>query len=207
MSYDPYIVGLTGGIGSGKSTIAQGFRELDIEVVDADQASRKVVEPGMPALNIIADRFGAKMIKNDGTLNRAAMRQLIFSQPLEKTWLENLLHPLIAEWIVDQLQRAESAYVMLESPLLLETEQHQLVNTLLLIDLPQSLQLSRTAERDGDPQPQIQSIIDSQMAREDKLRRADYVFDNSLALDTVTPRITTLHETFLHLALESSHDD
>ena len=207
MSYDPYIVGLTGGIGSGKSTIAQGFRELGIEVVDADQASRKVVEPGMPALNIIADRFGAKMIKNDGTLNRAAMRQLIFSQPLEKTWLENLLHPLIAEWIVDQLQRAESAYVMLESPLLLETEQHQLVNTLLLVDLPESLQLSRTAERDGDPKQQIQSIIASQMARDDKLRRADYVFDNSLTLDTVAPRITMLHETFLHLALESLHDD
>jgi dephospho-CoA kinase len=207
VSYDPYIVGLTGGIGSGKSTIAQGFRELGIDVVDADHASRKVVDPGMPALNIIADRFGAKMIKRDGTLNRAAMRQLIFSQPLEKNWLENLLHPLIAEWIVDQLQRAESAYVMLESPLLLETKQHQLVNTLLLIDLPQPLQLSRTSERDGDPQPQIQSIIDSQMAREDKLRRADYVFDNSLALDTVTPRITTLHETFLHLALESPHDD
>ncbi len=207
MSYDPYIVGLTGGIGSGKSTIAQRFRELGIEVVDADQASRKVVEPGMPALNIIADRFGAKMIKNDGTLNRAAMRQLIFSQPLEKTWLENLLHPLIAEWIVDQLQRAESAYVMLESPLLLETEQHQLVNTLLLVDLPESLQLSRTAERDGDPKQQIQSIIASQMARDDKLRRADYVFDNSLTLDTVAPRITMLHETFLHLALESLHDD
>jgi dephospho-CoA kinase len=207
VSYDPYIVGLTGGIGSGKSTIAQGFRELGIDVVDADHASRKVVDPGMPALNIIADRFGAKMIKRDGTLNRAAMRQLIFSQPLEKNWLENLLHPLIAEWIVDQLQRAESVYVMLESPLLLETEQHQLVNTLLLIDLPQPLQLSRTSERDGDPQPQIQSIIDSQMAREDKLRRADYVFDNSLALHTVTPRITMLHETFLHLALESPHDD
>jgi dephospho-CoA kinase len=207
VSYDPYIVGLTGGIGSGKSTIAQGFRELGIDVVDADHASRKVVDPGMPALNIIADRFGAKMIKRDGTLNRAAMRQLIFSQPLEKNWLENLLHPLIAEWIVDQLQRAESVYVMLESPLLLETEQHQLVDTLLLIDLPQPLQLSRTSERDGDPQPQIQSIIDSQMAREDKLRRADYVFDNSLALDTVTPRITMLHETFLHLALESPHDD
>ena len=207
MSYDPYIVGLTGGIGSGKSTVAQGFRELGIEVVDADQASRKVVEPGMPALNIIADRCGAKMIKNDGTLNRAAMRQLIFSHPLEKTWLENLLHPLIAEWIVEQLQRAESAYVMLESPLLLETEQHQLVNTLLLIDLPESLQLSRTAERDGDPEQQIRSIIDSQMSRDDKLRRADYVFDNSLALDTVAPRITLLHQTFLHLALESPHDD
>ncbi|MDA9372181.1 dephospho-CoA kinase [Porticoccaceae bacterium] len=207
MSYDPYIVGLTGGIGSGKSTIAQRFRELGVEVVDADQASRKVVEPGMPALNIIADRFGAEMIKNDGTLNRAAMRQLIFSQPLEKTWLENLLHPLIAEWIIDRLQRAESAYVMLESPLLLETEQHQLVNTLLLVDLPESLQLSRTAERDGDPKQQIQSIIDSQMARDDKLRRADYVFDNSLALDTVTPRIAMLHETFFHLALESLHDD
>jgi dephospho-CoA kinase len=96
---------------------------------------------------------------------------------------------------------------MLESPLLLETEQHQLVNTLLLIDLPESLQLSRTTERDGDPEQQIRSIIDSQMSRDDKLRRADYVFDNSLALDTVAPRITLLHQTFLHLALESPHDD
>ncbi len=203
MPYDPYIVGLTGGIGSGKSTIADAFRQLDIDVVDADQASRKVVEPGMPALNIIADRFGAEMIHQDGTLHRAAMRKLIFSQPAEKDWLENLLHPLIAEWIVDQLQLAESAYVMLESPLLLETDQHQLVNTLLLIDLPEDLQLARTSERDSDSKQQIQAIIDSQMSRNEKLRRASFVFDNSLALDSLKPRVASLHETFMRMAKDS----
>tara|TARA_A100001015_G_C14748148_1_gene616429 strand:- start:6 stop:425 length:420 start_codon:yes stop_codon:yes gene_type:complete len=129
VSTKPYIVGLTGGIGSGKSTVARAFIDLGIDVVDADKASRKIVEPGMPALKFIADRFGQKMIKADGTLDRAAMRTIIFSQPEEKAWLENLLHPLIAEWIVDQIRLARSAYVMLESPLLMETQQLELVDT------------------------------------------------------------------------------
>ena len=129
--------------------MAKAFIDLGIDVVDADKASRKIVEPGMPALKFIADRFGQKIIKADGTLDRAAMRTIIFSQPEEKAWLENLLHPLIAEWIVDQIRLARSAYVMLESPLLMETQQLELVDTLLLVDLPEELQLKRASDRDN----------------------------------------------------------
>lgn len=206
MSYDPYIIGLTGGIGSGKSTVANAFRNLDVEVVDADQASRRVVEPGMPALNFIADRFGSEMIQSDGQMNRAAMRGLIFSQPAEKAWLENLLHPLIAEWIVNQLQLAEGAYVMLESPLLLETDQHKLVDMLLLIDLPEELQIQRAAKRDSNSPQQVKAIIDSQMARDEKRRRADYVFYNSRPLDTLAERVAVLHQRFTQLAEDHSRE-
>ena len=200
MSTKPYIVGLTGGIGSGKSTVAKAFIDLGIDVVDADKASRKIVEPGMPALKFIADRFGQKIIKTDGTLDRAAMRTIIFSQPEEKAWLENLLHPLIAEWIVDQIRLARSAYVMLESPLLMETQQRELVDTLLLVDLPEELQLKRASNRDKQSLENIQSIVDSQMKRSEKLNFATHVFDNSLPKSSIPSRVATFHETFLRLA-------
>ena len=200
MSTKPYIVGLTGGIGSGKSTVAKAFIDLGIDVVDADKASRKIVEPGMPALKFIADRFGQKIIKADGTLDRAAMRTIIFSQPEEKAWLENLLHPLIAEWIVDQIRLARSAYVMLESPLLMETQQHELVDTLLLVDLPEELQLKRASDRDNQSLENIQSIMDTQMKRSEKLNSATHVFDNSLPKSSIPSRVETFHKTFLRLA-------
>ena len=200
MSTKPYIVGLTGGIGSGKSTVAKAFIDLGIDVVDADKASRKIVEPGMPALKFIADRFGQKIIKADGTLDRAAMRTIIFSQPEEKAWLENLLHPLIAEWIVDQIRLARSAYVMLESPLLMETQQLELVDTLLLVDLPEELQLKRASDRDNQSLENIQSIMDTQMKRSEKLNCATHVFDNSLPKSSIPSRVATFHKTFLRLA-------
>ncbi len=200
MSTKPYIVGLTGGIGSGKSTVARAFIDLGIDVVDADKASRKIVEPGMPALKFIADRFGQKIIKADGTLDRAAMRTIIFSQPDEKAWLENLLHPLIAEWIVDQIRLARSAYVMLESPLLMETQQLELVDTLLLVDLPEELQLKRASDRDNQSLENIQSIMDTQMKRSEKLNWATHVFDNSLPKSSIPSRVATFHKTFLRLA-------
>ena len=200
MSTKPYIVGLTGGIGSGKSTVAKAFIDLGIDVVDADKASRKIVEPGMPALKFIADRFGQKIIKADETLDRAAMRTIIFSQPEEKAWLENLLHPLIAEWIVDQIRLARSAYVMLESPLLMETQQLELVDTLLLVDLPEELQLKRASDRDNQSVENIQSIMDTQMKRSEKLNRATHVFDNSLPKSSIPSRVATFHKNFLRLA-------
>ena len=200
MSTKPYIVGLTGGIGSGKSTVASAFVDLGIEVVDADHASRKIVERGMPALKFIADRFGGRVIKKDGGLDRAAMRKIIFSQPKEKFWLENLLHPLIAEWIVDKIRFAGSAYVMLESPLLMETQQHKLVDSLLLVDVPEELQLKRASERDNQSLEDIQSIINTQMKRSEKLNRATHIFDNTLPKSSIPSRVATFHETFLRLA-------
>ena len=194
------IVGLTGGIGSGKSTVAEKFRQLGIDMVDADYASRAVVEPGMPALKAISEHFGNDILHADGNLNRAALRTIIFSDPKQKIWLESLLHPLIREWIIEQLSQSKSPYVILESPLLLETDQHQLVDKVVLVDLPVELQIERACARDGNLADQIQRIIDSQMPRQDKLSRADIVFDNSQPLETVNERVTALHHQFLTLA-------
>ena len=200
MIKQPYIVGLTGGIGSGKSTVSQGFQALGIKVVDADYASRAVVEPGMSALSEIAQHFGDNFLLTNGELDRAALRAVIFANAEEKSWLERLLHPLIRDWIVGQLRSAKGPYVILESPLLFETNQFQLVNTVLLIDLPVELQLERASMRDSSEIEQIQHIIDSQMSRKEKLSKADWIFDNALNQDTMTKRIETLHAEFLALA-------
>ena len=200
MKKNPFIVGLTGGIGSGKSTVGEGFRALGIATVDADYASRAVVEPGMPALQDIAAHFGNDIILPSGQLNRAKLRDIIFSDNDQKAWLEALLHPLIREWIMGQLGSADSPYVMLESPLLYETDQHLLANTVLLVDLPIHLQIERASARDNNDEQQIQRIIDSQMSRQEKLSRASWIFDNALNKDTMASRINSLHSEFMALA-------
>lgn len=200
LSSGSLIVGLTGGIGSGKSTVAEAFRQLGIDTVDADQASRKVVEPGMPALAAIAEHFGGEIIQSDGNLDRAALRQIIFTDPVQKQWLESLLHPLIRDWIVQQLQASSSPYVILESPLLFETDQYQLVDKTVLVDVPVELQIERACARDDNQADQIQRIIDAQLPRQEKLSRADLVLDNSPPLDSLAQRVAALHETLLSLA-------
>jgi dephospho-CoA kinase len=197
----PFIVGLTGGIGSGKSTVAKAFSQLGISSVDADQASRAVVEPGMPALASIANHFAnTNIILADGQLNRPLLRDIIFSNADEKKWLETLLHPLIRDWIVSQLQAARGDYVILESPLLFETDQHQLVDTVLLVDIPVELQLERASSRDGNNAEQIQRIIDAQMSRDDRCARADWVLDNTQPLDSLEGSVLKLHQQFVERA-------
>ncbi|MDA8885546.1 dephospho-CoA kinase [Porticoccaceae bacterium] len=200
MAKKPLIIGLTGGIGSGKSTVAEQFAALGIVSVDADQASRAVVEPGMPALDYIEEHFGPELITADGQLNRPALREIIFADPSEKAWLEALLHPLIRDWIMVQLQAATSDYVILESPLLFETDQHQLVDAVLLVDVPVELQLERASARDGSDKPGIQRIIDTQMPRQTKRDRADFEFDNAQPMATIAPRVLALHQQFLTMA-------
>ena len=170
------ILGLTGGIGTGKSTVAAEFKNLGICIVNADEGSRAVVEPGEPVLLKIASQFGDQIILSDGTLDRAALREIIFNNTSKKQWLEELLHPIIRDWIVERLNVSNSPYVILESPLLFETDQHELVDTTLLIDLPVELQLERAGARDANNSKQIQRIIDSQRSREQKISMADWIF-------------------------------
>ena len=199
----PYTVGLTGGIGSGKTTVANVFSDLGIEVIDVDQGSRAVVEPGSHALNTIADHFENTDWKNieivvNNQLNRGALREIIFSDSREKEWLEQLLHPLIRDWVIDRLLQAkDSAYIILESPLLLETDQYKLVDTVLVVDVPETLQLQRASLRDGMKRENIQAIMDTQMSREQRLAAADLVFDNSLSSDSLVSRVNELHQQFL----------
>jgi dephospho-CoA kinase len=208
---DPLIVGLTGGIGSGKSTVAELFTALGIQSVDADQASRAVVEPGAPALASIKQYFGpvaaqlgAEILLPDGQLNRPTLRRIIFSDPAHKQWLEALLHPLIRDWIVTQLKAATSDYVILESPLLFETDQHLLVDTTVLVDVPVELQIQRASARDDNEPAQIQSIIAAQLPRQAKLKKAEHVVDNSGDITALAPTILALHQQLLELAKQKS---
>ncbi len=195
----PWILGLTGGIGSGKSAAAQCFIDLGIHLVDADQAARWVVEPGRPALAEIARHFGAGVLQADGTLNRSALRELIFKNPQQRVWLESLLHPLIREEISQYLARAESPYAILVSPLLLETTQHQMVQRVLVIDVPEAVQIQRTVLRDKTNEEQVRAILKAQASREDRLSRADDVIVNDRDPAWLKSEVERLHHFYLTL--------
>lgn len=195
-----FIVGLTGGIGSGKSAVADCFRQLGITVVDADIAARRVVEKGTSALAAIADHFGRDILLSDGTLDRAALRHRIFDNGEDKAWLEGLLHPLINQWIQDQLAAAPGPYAVLETPLLLESGQRRLVHRILVVDVPEATQLARASQRDGNSEAQIRAIMAAQLGREERLAGADDVIDNSGDLDTLKQQVQALHQNYLQLA-------
>lgn len=195
-----FIVGLTGGIGSGKSAAAECFTRLGITVVNADTASRKVVEPGKPALQAIGKHFGRAILLPDGTLDRAALRQRIFADPAAKDWLEKLLHPLIAQWIQSQLAAAPGPYVILESPLLLETAQHRNVHRVLVVDVPEDMQITRASIRDANNEAQIKAIIASQIPRSERLARADDVIDNSGSMNELAAQVNALHQLYMKMA-------
>ncbi|WFE71965.1 dephospho-CoA kinase [Halomonas sp. M1] len=175
------IVGLTGGIGSGKSTVARAFGALGIGWVDADDVAREVVMPGEPALASIAERFGNNVLQADGTLNRAALRSIVFEAPAERQWLESVTHPRVRERILVHLEHLQhhSPYVLLVSPLLFESGQDRLVNRTIVVDVPVDIQLSRTLERDGVSEAQVHAILAAQLPREARLAKADDVIDNS----------------------------
>tara|TARA_B110000858_G_scaffold179560_1_gene216354 strand:+ start:30246 stop:30860 length:615 start_codon:yes stop_codon:yes gene_type:complete len=196
------VVGLTGGIGSGKSAAANMFRELGIDVIDADALAREVVEPGQPALSEIAAHFGSELLTAEGYLDRAALRSIVFSNPEHKSWLENLLHPLIAELLQRRLNATKSPYTILESPLLLETEQHKLVERVLVIDASEPTQINRSVKRDGSDEELIRSIIASQIDRADRIRQADDLVSNEDSLEQLRENIESLHSKYMGMVTE-----
>ncbi len=191
------VVGITGGIGSGKSAVTQRFESKGVTVVDADLAARVVVEPGRPALAAIANHFGKNILQADGALDRAALRQRVFADDSERKWLEQLTHPLIGQEIVDQLQAAQSPYAILASPLLLETSQRDLTDLVVVVDVPEEVQIARTMSRDNNDEAQVRRIIAAQMDRQDRLARADIVIDNSKSLEDLDLTVDELHKEFL----------
>lgn len=195
----PNVVGLTGGIGSGKSTVVRMFGELGVHWVDADDVARQVVEPGTPALARIAEHFGEDILQADGALDRARLRGIVFQAPEEREWLESLLHPMIREELTRQLHPADYAlpYVLLVSPLLLETDQHQLVEQVVVVDVPVETQLERTMARDANTREQVERIIAAQMPREQRLQKADVVIDNNRAIKEVERQVSELHVRFM----------
>ena len=195
-----FVVGLTGGIGSGKTAVSDRFAALGIAIVDADVASRVVVEPGRPALADIAEHFGTEVIDAGGALDRAALRTRVFSDPNERRWLEQLLHPRIADEIRSGIAGATSPYAMLVSPLLLEAGQAAYANRILVVDVPVEVQIARTMARDDNDEAQVRRIIAAQSPREDRLARADDVIENDKGLDALDSAVAELHARYLALA-------
>lgn len=199
------VAGLTGGIGSGKSAASDCFISLGVPVIDADRVARLVVEPGSEALAKIAAHFGDHLIREDGTLDRTALRRIVFDKERERSWLEALLHPLIRDHILDTLEQLDEqghAYAILASPLLLETDQHLLISKVIVVDAPEALQISRTMARDQIEEPQVRQILAAQMQREERLGHADFVLDNSGNEDQLRDAVNILHPQLLTLARE-----
>lgn len=193
------IVGITGGIGSGKTAVTDEFERLGISVVDADVAARTIVEKGKPALEQIAQHFGSDILLENEELNRAALRKLIFDQPNERKWLEQLTHPLIRNEIIQGLQSAKSPYVILASPLLIESGQYHLVKRTLVVDVPESLQIERTCKRDNNDAQQVQAIINAQLPREKRLKHADDIICNNKDLAYLHAEVAKYHQQYLEL--------
>ena len=192
-----FILGLTGGIGSGKSAASQWFETQGIKVVDADVVAREVVDIGQPALQQIQQTFGDWVLNIDGSLNRRALREHIFQDPSARHQLEQITHPAIRQSILQQLQNATSPYVILVSPLLFETDQHQLADHNLLIDASEAIQIERASQRDGQDAEQIKKIIAAQMPREQKRQMADDIVINDGHLDHLYQQLADLHQNYL----------
>jgi dephospho-CoA kinase len=193
-------VGVTGGIGSGKTALTDWLSEQGIVIVDADRVARDVVQPGTPALKAIIDAFGEQYLTQDGNLDRAAMRQLVFGDEEKRLLIESITHPQIREALWDQLRRADSAYVVLSSPLLLESGQSEMVDISVVVDVSEETQIQRTMARDANDKALVEKIMAAQMRRQERLQLADIVVDNSGDLSALHDRAALLHETLLNRA-------
>lgn len=199
-----YIVGLTGGIGCGKSTIASLFADLGVPIVDADIVARQVVEKGSPLLAKIVQHFGQEILLATGELNRAALRQRVFADPQEKAWLNQLLHPAIREEMLRQLKQTTAPYVLWVVPLLLENHLETYCDRILVIDVSEETQIQRATQRDQNSAALIRKIMQSQVSRQQRLAKADDVISNELPLEQnltyLQAEVQKLHQHYLSLS-------
>jgi dephospho-CoA kinase len=193
-------IGLTGGIASGKSTVAQRFTELGIPVIDADVAARQVVAPGTVGLAQVIARFGEEVVDAAGALDRAALRNLIFKDPGARRELEAILHPLIRTAMEKNAEAAVGPYIVMAIPLLVEGGKTDRVDRVLVVDVEESVQIARLMERDGSSLEQALAILKSQASRAARLAAADDVLPNSGTVTEVRQAVDRLHEQYLQLA-------
>jgi dephospho-CoA kinase len=198
-----FVVGLTGGIGSGKTAVSDRFKLLGVTVVDADLASRAVVAPGTAALAAIAEHFGSSILCADGSLDRAALRARVFADPSERRWLETLTHPLIGAYLREHLYASGSVYSILVNPILIESGQARTCDRVLVVDVPEALQLARTMTRDGNSEVQVRAIMAAQADRQRRLAVADDVIVNDRDLAHLDAEVARLHAQYLEFC---SHD-
>ena len=199
-----YVVGLTGGIGSGKSTIAELFAELGVPIIDADLIARQVVEKGSPLLAEITAHFGPKILLEDGALNRAALREKVFNHESEKQWLNQLLHPAIRHKMLQQLAAQDAPYCIFMVPLLIENKLTALCQRVLVVDVSKQTQMTRASKRDNNQLALIKNIMQSQVSRSERLQHADDVINNDADLSESLPqlkqKVLDLHHHYLQLA-------
>jgi dephospho-CoA kinase len=194
-------VGLTGGIASGKSTVARRFAELGVPVIDADEVAREVVAPGEPALAAVVGRFGPAVLRGDGSLDRRALRGLVFADPAARRDLEAILHPPIRAAMEDRARRAAGPYVVLAIPLLVEGgDARSRVDRILVVDAGEEVQLARLQARDGSSAAEARAMLAAQASRAARLALADDVIDNSGDLATLRAHVDLLHQRYLALA-------
>lgn len=205
----PLRIGLTGGIASGKSTVTQRFTELGVPVIDADIASRSVVEPGKPGLAQVVQRFGPGILDAGGQLNRQALRDRIFNDPLSRHALDAILHPLIRAEMEREAAAAKGSYVVMAIPLLVESgSARERVDRVLVVDVDEAQQIQRLQARDGSSAAQARAILTSQASRAARLREADDVLLNTGTVAELRQAVDRLHEKYLQLAqTASSHKD
>lgn len=198
----PLRIGLTGGVASGKSAVADLFADLGATVIDTDVIAREVVEPGQPGLAAVRAAFGAEVLQSDGSLDRKRLRELVFAEPCRKAELEAILHPLIREAaLAAAASTADSAsYQILVVPLLLESGFDELVDRILVVDCPTELQQERLMSRDATSAQTAANMIAAQAGREERLARADDVIDNSGPIEDLKPAVRELHRRYLQLS-------
>ncbi|KPA52891.1 dephospho-CoA kinase [Photobacterium leiognathi subsp. mandapamensis] len=195
------VIGLTGGIGSGKTTVANLFADTyGIDIIDADIVAREVVEPNTFGLNAIIEKCGKEILLEDGTLNRAKLRDAIFSQPELKTWLNNLLHPLIREKMQQDINQSQSPYCLLVVPLMVENNLQTMTHRLLVVDVDEQVQIQRTQQRDNVSIKQIKNILASQASREQRLDAADDVITNNGDNKALVSQVEQLHLQYLKMS-------
>tara|TARA_B100001750_G_C15295854_1_gene489730 strand:+ start:24 stop:617 length:594 start_codon:yes stop_codon:yes gene_type:complete len=194
------IIGLTGGIGSGKSVASDKFKSLGIVVVDADVASRTVVEPGKPALKEIQDHFGSGIITAEGKLDRNKLREIIATDSKERKWLESVLHPKIGEQITKEISESTSVYTLFVAPLLLETNSQEMCSRVVVVDVPKDVQIQRTAKRDKVSSNQVEQMVAAQMKREKRLEKADDVLLNNGTIEDLEKQVEELHKKYIQMA-------
>lgn len=198
------VVGLTGGIGSGKTTVADLFAKHHVPIIDTDKIARQVTEPDQPAFMDIIDHFEEHLLLENGTLDRAKLREVIFNNEDQRVWLEELLHPLILKEMQRQIAKLTSPYCIAVIPLLFEASAYESINRTLVIDTPEHLQIERVGARDKASSIQVQAIIDSQIKRQDRLAKADDIIVNDGAMDHLVPQVEKLHKMYLALASSRS---
>lgn len=194
------IIGLAGGIGSGKTAVSDYLMQKGVDVIDADVVARQVVQPGKPAWGQIRQHFGPEVLQQDQTLNRSWLRAVVFSNPDERSWLESVTHPAIRKEIIHQLNLDCEHYKLLVSPLLFESQQHHLCHRVLLVDVPEAIQRERACNRDNNSQQQVQAIINSQMSRIERNIRTHDVIVNDKDISALHTAVSARHEYYLELA-------